>query len=55
MKNERKLTVDRVVTEVLREAVERDKQSRFQTTRDRAEGIEFALNVLKLPKETKAV
>lgn len=54
MKNKDKLTVNRITAEVLREAVERDKQSSSQATRDRAEGIEFALDILKLPKEAKS-
>ena len=55
MKRSDKLTVSRFRVEALRDTVALAKLSKSQTTRDWAEGVEFALDVLfkKLPKEAE--
>lgn len=49
MKSPEKLLVDKTVVQVLREKIVEDKQSKYEFVRDKASGIELALDALDLP------
>lgn len=46
------MLVDRTMVQTLREMVETGEQSKSEYTRDIMRGVEMALDLLKLPKET---